>query len=198
MIIHNHEQGTPEWFKAREGKMTASEATAIGNCGAGLKTYITKIMSELYSSGQTAHFVSKHTDRGTELEPQARNIYSLKTGNVVQKVGFIEYDEFVGASPDGLVGEDGGTEIKCLDDSGYFKHLINGESEIDSGHIWQVQMNLLVTGRKWWDLIYYNPNYEKSTCIYRIYPDQEKFEKLNKGFEMGKELIKQIKQKLSE
>lgn len=196
MIIHNHEQGTPEWFKAREGKMTASEATAIGNCGAGLKTYITKMMSELYSSAEPVQFGNKDTHRGNELEAQARGIYSLKTGNPVQKVGFIEYNEYVGASPDGLVGEDGGTEIKCLEDKWHFNHILYGENEVDSGHVWQVQMNLLVTGRKWWDLIYYNPNYEKSICIYRIYPDAEKFEKLNKGFEMGIELIKEIKSKI--
>lgn len=193
MKIHNFEQGTPEWFAIRKGKMTASEATAIGNCGKGLETYIVKMMAEFYSSGEKEHFSNKHTDRGNELEPVARGIYEFENNVEVKTVGFMELNEFVGASPDGLVGDDGGIEIKSIDDVSYFRHLINGEKEMDSSYVWQVQMNLLISGRKWWDLCYYNPNYTKSMCIYRIYPDLEKFAKLEKGFEMGIAMIKNIK-----
>lgn len=193
MIIHEVRQGTPEWFALRLGKMTASEATAIGNCGKGLETYITTMMAEYYSSGEKEHFSSKHTDRGEEYEPTARSLYEFEHNVDVRVVGFIEYNEFVGASPDGLIGEDGGLEIKCIDDVKYFKHLLNGEKEIDSGHIWQIQMNLLVSGRQWWDLLIYNPNYPKSTCIYRYYPDPEKFAKLEEGFRIGEEMIRNIK-----
>lgn len=193
MKIHNCEQGTPEWFEARKGKMTASHATAIGNAGKGLDTYITELMAEFYSSGEKEHFSNKHTDRGTEYEPTARQLYEFERDVEVTQVGFIEYNEFVGASPDGLVGEEGGAEIKCIDDVKYFKHLLNGEKEVESGHIWQIQMNLKVTGRKWWDLIIYNPNFKQSMCVYRIYPDAEKFEALEVGFKKGEEMIKNIK-----
>lgn len=193
-------QKSPEWFEVRKGKMTASHATAIGNCGKGLDTYIKEIMSEYYSSGEKEHFGNKHTDRGNELEPFARSMYELERGVTVKEVGFMEYSEYVGASPDGIVDDDpegeGGTEIKAINDLAYFDHLLNGEAEIDSGHIWQCQMNMLISGRKWWDLIYYNPNFKKTMCVYRIYPDEVRFAKLIEGFAKGETIIKEIKKKI--
>jgi len=196
MLNHNIEQGSPEWFEIRKGKLTASHAQAIGNCGKGLDTYIVEMMAEFYSSGEKEQFSNKHTERGEELEPIARDIYQLETGNDVVEVGFVEYNEFVGCSPDGLIGEDGGIEIKAIDDVGYFKYLLNGESEIDTKYLWQVQMNLLITGRKWWDFVAYNPNYKKTMCIFRITPDKEKFEALKKGFKIGEAKILEIKNKI--
>lgn len=195
-IVHDHEQGTPEWFAARAGKMTASNATAIGNCGKGLETYIEELMAEYFSSADKERFSTKDTERGNELEPIARQIYEFENDVVVEQVGFIEYNPYVGASPDGLVGEVGGTEIKCLIDPKYFKLMLHGDAKIDSDHKWQCQMNLLVTGREWWDLIYYCPNYKQSTCVFRIYPDQEMFDKLKKGFAIGEEMINNIKARI--
>lgn len=195
-IYDNIEQGSEEWFAIRKGKMTASHAQAIGNNGKGLDTYILELMADFYSSGEKEQFSNKHTERGEELEPVARQIYELETGNEVKQVGFIEHNPNVGCSPDGLVGEDGGIEIKAIDDVGYFKYLLNGEKEIDSKYVWQVQMNLLITGRKWWDFIAYNPNYKKSMCIFRITPDKDKFEALEKGFEIGRAKILEIENKI--
>lgn len=194
--IHDVEQGSPEWFDIRMGKMTASHAQAIGNCGKGLDTYITELMSEFFSSKEKEQFSNSHTDRGNEYEPTARELYEFENDVEVKEVGFVEFNEYVGASPDGLVGEDGGVEIKCIDDKDFFKHLLNGEKEVDSKHIWQIQMNLLITGRKWWDLIIYNPNYKKSMCVYRILPDVEKFNGLREGFQKGEEMIKNIKKQI--
>lgn len=195
MIIHNVIQGTPEWFAIRKGKMTASHAQAIGNIGKGLETYIFEMMSEFYSSGEKEQFTNKHTDRGIELEPLASAIYELETGNIVETVGFCEHDEFSGCSPDGLVGEDGGVEIKSIDDKGYFRLLLDGEKGIDTGYIWQIQMNLLITGRKWWDFVAYNPNYPKTMFIFRIVPDGKKQEQLILGLAKGREMIKEIREK---
>lgn len=198
MQIHNVEQGTDEWFAVRKGKMTASHAQAIGNNGKGLETYITELMAEYFSSGEKEQYSNKHTERGNELEPIARHIYELETGQTIEKVGFVEYNEFVGCSPDGLIREDGGWECKSIDDVKYFKHLMNGESEIDSSYLWQIQMNLLITGRKYWILTVYNPNFKKSMCNYRIEPDKEKQDALLKGFEIGTKKILEIKQKINE
>jgi predicted phage-related endonuclease len=195
MTIYECEQKSDEWFSLRKGKMTASHAQAIGNNGKGLDTYIIGLMAEYYSSGEKEMFSNFHTDRGNELEPQARSIYELTTGQTVQEVGFIEYDEFTGCSPDGLVGEDGGLEIKCLNDVAHFKHLLNGADEIDSGYIWQIQMNLLITGRKWWDYVAYNPNFQQSTFVHRFTPDEEMHKKLLTGITEGAKKIKDIKSK---
>lgn len=195
-IYDKIEQGTEEWFEIRKWKMTASHACEIGNAGKGLQTYCKEVVRKSISSN-TENWSNKHTERGNELEPIARQIYELENGVSVEQVGFIEYDEFVGCSPDGLIGEDGGLEIKCPDDKEYFEYLLNGEEAIDSKYIWQVQMNLLVTGRKYWSLAIYNPNFEKSMLVFRIEIDNEKHEALKKGFEIGKTLILEIKNKIS-
>lgn len=197
MKIHDVQQGSPEWFELRRGRMTASNAQAIGNCGKGLETYIMKMMAETYSSAEPERFSNQHTDRGNELEPLARTVYEMESGIVVQEVGFIEGDEFTGCSPDGIMlAEKGGVEIKCESDDKFFKQLYFGEKEIDSAYIWQCQMNLLITGFEWWDHVAYNPNFKKSLIITRIYPDQVKFAALQKGFSAGSSLIKAIKSKL--
>lgn len=132
-------------------------------------------------------------ERWVELEEFARSMYELETGNTVEEVGFIEYNEYVGCSPDGLVWEDGMIEIKCVKDINHFKMILNGESEIESKYIWQMQMQLLISERKWADYVSYNPNYKKSLIIFRIYPDEKKFEALKEGFVYGEKKIKEIK-----
>lgn len=196
MKTYKFEQGTPEWHEIRKGKMTASNATAIGNNGKGLETYIKEIVRKQMSSKVEEELQRKDFDRGHELEPIAREMYELERGVIVDQLGFIERDEFVGCSPDGLVGIDGGTEIKSPDDKVYFDYLLEGENAIDSGYIWQCQMNMLITGRKWWDLIIYNPNFEKNMFIFRILPDLKKFEALEKGLAVGREQIILIRNKL--
>jgi hypothetical protein len=57
-------------------------------------------------------------------------------------------------------------------------------------------MQMLVTGRKWNDLVIYNPNFKKSMLVFRIEPDKEMFDKLLNGFEVGKKLILELKEKL--
>lgn len=197
MKIHNNiEQGTPEWHAIRKGKMTASNATAIGNNGKGLETYTREIVMKELSTKEEDDYSNKDFDRGHELEPVARAMYELERGVTVEEVGFIERDELVGCSPDGLVGEDGGVEIKSLDDKAYFDFLLEGENAISSSHIWQCQMNLLITNRKWWDLVIYNPNFKQSMFVFRILPDEEKFKALEKGLAIGREQILIIKNKL--
>ncbi len=189
-------QGTAEWFEIRKGKLTASHAQQIGNIGKGLDTYVHELMAEYYSTQEKEQLTNKHIERGLELEPIARDIYELETGNIVVQTGFIELNEYAGCSPDGLIGEDGLIEIKCINDTDYFRHLLYGIDEVDTKYLWQVQMQMLVTNRNWCDLVVYNPNFEKSLIIFKIEKDDAKHEALKKGIEKGIELIKQIKEKI--
>jgi len=186
-------QGSPEWFAKRKGKMTGSEGQAIGNNGKGLDTLIVKLMAEFYSVGEKPFFENEDTRRGKELEEYARDMYELENGCQVEQVGFIERDEYVGVSPDGLVGDEGMIEIKSVNDVNHFSLILNGEKDIESKYIWQMQMNLLVSERKWIDYVSYNPNFEKSLLVFRITPDEKKQAKLLEGFEKGIALINQIK-----
>lgn len=192
MKVYDCQQGTPEWFECRKGKLTASNAQAIATNGKGLETLVYEIMAESYSKN-TERYTNEDMERGHELEDIARNLYSLETGNVVEQVGFIEKDEFVGCSPDGLIGKKGGLEIKCPNDKNHLYIAITGEC--DKKYFWQVQMTLMITQRNWWDITFFNPNLPKELIIQRIFPDNKAFEKLEKGLEKGIELIKEIKQK---
>ena len=176
--------------------MTASNAQAIGNCGKGLETYIQELCQEYYSSAEKEHFSNKHTERGNELEESAAFLYECETGNQTDKVGFIIHSEFVGCSPDRLVGTDGLIEIKCPDDKAYFDLLIN--DEIDSKYIWQMQMQMLISRRLWCDFVAYNPHYTKSLIIKRVLPEQKKQEALIKGFAIGEQKIRAIQAILKE
>jgi hypothetical protein len=129
-------------------------------------------------------------ERGLELEVTARAMYSLERGVEVEEVGFIEYSEFVGGSPDGFVGDDGIIEIKSHSDTIHFRFLI--ERKIDSKYMAQCQMLMLISGRKWVDHIAYNPNFKQSLIITRIEPDPIMHAKLLEGFKVGEEKIKSI------
>jgi putative phage-type endonuclease len=190
MKIINCEQQSEEWFNCRKLKMTSSKAQAIANNGTGLQSYIYELVAEYYSSSEKEHFSNEHTERGNELEPTARDMYELETGNKVEQVGFIEMNKYSGGSPDGLVGEDGLIEIKCVEDKKYFKLLVDKEEITD--YDWQIQMNLLVSGRKWCDLVIYNPNFEKNMIIQRKYIDELKQEKLKVGLAQGEKMIKDL------
>jgi len=193
MKLHNHEQGSPEWFACRAGKLTASRAQAIATAGKGLETLIYETLAEKHSSGEHQSFTNADIESGHELEGVARDLYEFETGNKVEQVGFIEMNEYVGCSPDGLIGEDGMLEIKSKKDAVYLRAII--ESKIDSGYIWQCQMQLLVSGRKWVDFVDYSPNMKPNLNITRIYPDPEKQEKLKAGIKKGIEMMKEVEKK---
>ena len=197
MKTHNFEQQTPEWFAIRQKKLTASHAQAIASAGKGLDTYVSELMSDYYSSGENENYTNKDMERGNELEPLARTMYELETGNELDEVGFVEVDEYSGFSPDGLYKEVGGVEVKSLNDKNHFQVILNGLKAVDKKDIWQIQMSLLLSKRVWWDLILYNPNFKKSLLIFRIEPDKEMQDKLLIGIEKGKEMIKEIEKKIA-
>ncbi len=189
-MIIKCEQQSEEWFNCRKLKMTSSKAQAIGNNGTGLQSYIYELVAEYYSSSEKEHYTNEHLERGIELEPTAGDMYELETGNKVEQVGFIEMSKYSGGSPDGLVGDDGMIEIKCVEDKKYFKLLVDKEENTD--YDWQIQMNLLVSGRKWCDLVIYNPNFSQNMIIQRKYIDELKQEKLKVGLTQGEKMIKDL------
>ena len=192
MKIHNFEQRTDEWYAIRKGKMTASNAETIIANGKGLETYIYNLMAEYYSSAEKENYINADMQRGIDLEPEARLEFEFYTDLDVKEVGFIEYNEFIGVSPDGLIGDDGLIEIKCPNDSIYFKLLLS--NNIKPEYIAQMQMQMYVTDRQYCYFVSYNPNFEKSLYIKKINRDEEMIDKLKKGLERGTELIKEIKE----
>jgi len=189
MKIHDIEQGTEEWFEIRKGKLTASNAQAISANGKGLQTYVKNIVLSIFTENES--YQGSDMKRGHELEPIARTKYEFEKNVTVKEVGFIEYSKEVGYSPDGLVGEEGLVEIKARNNSIHLDLLMNGT--VDTKTIWQMQMGLLITGRKWCDFVSYNPNFKNSIFIKRFYPDEIAFQKLNRGLASGIKLLRDYK-----
>lgn len=195
MKIHrNVEQRSDEWFKLREKRMTASNALAIATNGKGLKTYIYQLMSDYYKIDKSEdRYISKDMQKGIDLEPEAAQIYSFETGNKIEKIGFVEYNEYVGCSPDLFAGKNGLTEIKCLNDKNHYRVMM--EEDIENKYIFQCQMQMLVCEKKWSDLFFYNTNLRKSYHRIRIEYDQDIANNLLAGFKKGEALIKKLTKK---
>jgi len=194
-IYEDIKQGTEEWFEVKKGKLTASHATAIMANGKGLKSLVEEIITDLYSSDNYPEFTNRldnrHITRGNEFESKARTIYELETGNKVKQIGFVELDEYVGASPDGLVGDDGLLEIKNPANKEFMRLALTGK--IDSNHLNQMQMQMYVTGREWCHYFVFNPNYEPCFILKKVKADKNEFIRLAQGLEAGKKMIKEIR-----
>lgn len=104
-------------------------------------------------------------EHGIEYENEARNTYEFISGNTVEQSGLITLPEndMVGCSPDGLIDDDGGVEIKCFDTKRHIEIVFNG---LPKEVIPQVQGCMWVTGRKWWDFVSYDPRIQGSKNIY--------------------------------
>lgn len=175
MIVIECEQGTPEWHDARLGIPTASRYGDIVTpkkleLSKSSTTYRNQLLAEwlvgypIDWSGQ-----GQWMDRGQELEPKARAFYEMLRDVEVRQVGFILRDDReTGCSPDGLVGEDGGLEIKCPAMHTHIDYLLDPEKLVDTYRT-QVQGSLYVTGREWWDLMSFNPSLPE--VIVRVEPD---------------------------
>ena len=186
------EQRSDEWFQAKKGKMSASNADIILANGKGLETYIYSLMAEYFSNAEKEHYTNADIERGILLEPEAKIEFQFYTGLDIKEVGYVEFNEYILVSPDGLIGDDGLIEIKCPNDSIYFKLLLS--NNIKPEYIAQMQMQMYVTDRQYCYFVSYNPNFEKSLYIKKINRDEEMIEKLKKGLERGTELIKEIKE----
>lgn len=152
------EQGTPEWFQARLGRVTGSRIADVmmAKSTAGYQNYRAQLICERLTGNPTETFTSAAMQHGTDTEPQARAFYEMETGNDVQQVGFIKHPTlFAGASPDGLIGELGGVEIKCPQPAEHIRTLIGGA--IKRPYVLQMQWGMQCTGREWWDFVSFCP-----------------------------------------
>ena len=121
----------------------------------------------------------------------------METGNRVIEIGFVELNEYVGCSPDGIIdGQKVGVEIKCPSDRVYLDVLLN--KTIDPKYFAQMQMQMLVCEWEACDYTVYNPNFEQSIVIQRVYPDEDYRKKLTAGIEKGTEIIKDLHEKMRE
>lgn len=184
-------QGTTEWLAARLGIITASKAGLLlvngksdGGLGDGLLTYLAGLTAENFTGESAEEFDgNQYTERGKRLEPIVRNYYEaagFNQGLPIYEAGIFHRDFIsneagdkfsftVGASPDRLVGDVGGLEIKTTTNTKQVKLFLT--DNVDKDHAAQVQFCLWVTGREWWDYISHSdglPPY-----VRRYYPSEK-------------------------
>lgn len=164
MIIEECIQGSDDWHRLRCGVVTASNFGLILTKGSG-KTrmrYLKRLRDERLTGRKETGYQTDAMRRGVKLEPRARRAYTMQTGNAVQEVGFVFLcnKRQVGGSPDGLVATEGGLEIKCPLPSTHEKYLTTGQ--IPRAYMAQIQGNLWITGRRWWDFVSFSPEFEQS------------------------------------
>lgn len=172
-------QRTDDWFTARLGKVTASRigdvmAKTKNGYSASRQNYMAQLICErLTNKKEESSYTNSAIQRGIELEPIARQYYELENVCRVVEVGFIPHPtiENSGASPDGLVNDDGLIEIKCPNT---WTHLEFMQSLIPKReYILQIQWQMICTGRQWCDFVSYDdrlPDNLSFKCI-RIYHD---------------------------
>ena len=162
LMIEKVEQGTPEWFAARLGNVTASRvADVIAKTKSGYAASRDNYMAQLICERMTNTVAESYTNAamqwGTETEPLARAAYESLADVLVDEVGYIAHPtiERAGASPDGLIGLFGLLEIKCPNTATHIDTLIS--EQVPTKYITQMQWQMSCTGRTWADFVSFDP-----------------------------------------
>jgi hypothetical protein len=170
------EQGTEEWYRARAGIPTASEFHTILMKGKGAapsvtrRKYLYRLAGEILTGEPEERYSNGHMERGREMEPQVRELYSFAwaDGAECRQVGFVRCGK-KGASPDLLVGSDGMAEFKTNLPSILIERILN--DEVPAEHVAQLQGGLWVAKREWIDIVCYWPKMP-APHIKRVYRDE--------------------------
>jgi putative phage-type endonuclease len=194
-IFHDTQQNSEEWFNLRLGRFTAStfKDLFLSKTTKGFEKAIYQTVYERLTGESPESFTSDYMDRGHELEPLAKELYEQETFNTVLNGGFFELGEWIGASPDGLISENGIIEIKCPAYNTMINYLLT--KKLPSIYKWQVHGQLYVTGRAYCDFMAYHPKLKP--LIIRIERDENLIKELEEKLLESIELAKSIIQKLS-
>lgn len=178
-------QGTDEWHDARRGKVTASRVADVvaktkSGWAASRKNYEAELIAERLTGTTAESFSNAAMQWGTETEPEARSAYAFMFDAIVEEVGFVDHPRIAmsGASPDGLVGEDGLAEIKCPNTATHLDTLLRGV--VPGKYLTQMQWQMACTGRQWCDFVSYDPRLPARLQLFtkRIDRDAERISEL--------------------
>lgn len=165
------DQRSPEWLAERIGHVTASrfanvlDITKKGTESAKRRNYKVDVLVERLTGQPTEHYVSLPMQAGIDNEPMARMAYEAATGAIVEQVGFIHHPtiKWVGGSPDGLVGADGGVELKCPQPAEHIRILLTKDI---ADYQAQIQGLMWIKARQWWDFVSYCPQMPDGLQVY--------------------------------
>jgi hypothetical protein len=197
MQIFNCAQGSTEWFACRMGIPTASQFATVMASGRGgaesktRRTYMLKLAGEIITGEPMDSVSNRHTERGHEMEPEARSFYAFQNDVEPELVGFIRNGQ-TGGSPDSLVGNDGMLEIKTK-----LPHLLAEvilKGDFPAEHHAQCQGQLWVAEREWIDLVCYWPKMPK--FIIRAYRDEEYIKQIASAIDQFNEELADVVERL--
>lgn len=165
------EQRSPQWFAARVGKVTASRVADViaktkTGWGASRANYMAELLAERLTGMAAPSYTNAAMDWGTLNEAEAVTAYQFYRDKDVVPVGFIEHPTIAmsGASPDGLVGNDGLCEIKCPNTSTHIDTLLTGK--VPEKYVTQMMWQMACTGRAWCDFASYDPRMPEHLRLY--------------------------------
>ena len=157
-MIEMMDQGTEEWFTIRIGKVTASRVADVSaktktGYSATRDNYMAQLICERLTGQKGESFTNAAMQHGTDTEPLARAAYEALKDVLVDEVGFVPHPSIImaGASPDGLVGDDGLLEIKCPNTATHIETLIS--KTVPGKYNTQMQFQMACTGRQWCDFV---------------------------------------------
>lgn len=178
MKIYHVEQSSLEWLALRSGVVTASEADSLVSPtfevrkGAMPASYLAQKLAEKWIGGPLPGFMGVDMELGKILETEAIPAYEFENSATVERVGFITNDAgTIGCSPDGLLGTDGGLELKCPLAATHVKYLLAGE--LPGDYAVQVQFSLWVTRRNHWKFMSYRRSFP--SMLLTVQPDAKAF-----------------------
>jgi putative phage-type endonuclease len=170
-MVEIMEQKSEEWFKARLGKVTASRVADViaktkTGYSASRENYMAQLVVERMTNTQTESFTNAAMQWGTDQEPFARAAYEVQQNVLVDETGLVDHPtiEMAGASPDGLVGEDGLVEIKCPNTATHIDTLLT--QTVPGKYITQMQFQMACTGRQWCDFVSFDPRMPQKAQIF--------------------------------
>ena len=165
------EQRTAEWFAQRLGKVTASKVADViartkTGYSASRENYLAQLVVERFTGQPTESYTNAAMQWGTDQEPFARAAYENATGVLVEECGLVLHPEISdsGASPDGLVNDDGLIEIKCPSTATMIETLL--DDKIPGKYITQMQWQMACTGRQYCDFVCFDPRMPEGLQLY--------------------------------
>jgi putative phage-type endonuclease len=165
------EQKSDEWFAARLGKVTASRVADViaktkTGYSASRENYMAQLVVERLTNTQAESYTNAAMQWGTDQEPFARAAYEVQQNVLVDETGLVDHPtiEMAGASPDGLVGEDGLVEIKCPNTATHIDTLLT--QTVPAKYITQMQFQMACTGRQWADFVSFDPRMPQKAQIF--------------------------------
>ena len=165
------EQGTSEWLQLRLGKVTASRVADImaktkTGVSASRNNYLIELALQRVTGAVEQGYTNDAMAWGTATEPQARVAYEVKTGNFVDQIAFVDHPmiSWFGASPDGLVNDDGLVEIKCPNSATHWSY-IKDDGPPGKYYI-QMQAQMACTGRSWCDFVSFDPRMPERSRLF--------------------------------